>query len=47
MDWLSGNAFFLIILLVCMVMHLFHGLGGHGGHGEDKKQDGKHDHREH
>lgn len=33
MDWLTGNSFFLILLLLCVGMHLFHGHGGHGGHG--------------
>lgn len=32
MDWLTGNAFFVILLLVCIGMHLFHGHGGHGQH---------------
>jgi len=30
MDWLTGNGFFVIVLLLCVGMHLFHGHGGHG-----------------
>ncbi len=33
MEWLTGNAFFVVILLVCVGMHFFHGHGGHGKHG--------------
>lgn len=46
MDWLSGNSFFLIILLLCVGMHFFHGHGGHGGHSDDK-QDDPHDPHKH
>jgi len=37
MDWLTGNAFFVIILIVCVGMHLLHGHGGHGNHGDDRR----------
>lgn len=31
MDWLMGNAFFILLLLICVGMHIF----GHG-HGHDR-----------
>ncbi len=46
MDWLSGNSFFLIILLLCVGMHLFHGHGGHGSH-TDSEDDEPHDQHKH
>jgi Protein of unknown function (DUF2933) len=46
MSWLTGNSFFLIILLLCVGMHLFHGHGGHGGHGSDKDEN-RHDQHKH
>lgn len=42
MDWVSANAFFLIVLLLCVGMHLFHGHGGHGG--DDGNDDTGHQH---
>ncbi len=45
MDWLSGNSFFLIILLLCVGMHLFHGHGGHGGRSDDKQDDANDAHK--
>lgn len=47
MSWLSGNSFFLIILLLCVGMHLFHGHGGHGGHGDDNEEGRPHDRHKH
>lgn len=41
MEWLTGNSFFLLVLLVCVGMHFF----GHGhGHGHDdhRSQHDKH-----
>jgi len=38
LEWLSSNAFFLVILLLCIGMHLF-GHSGHGGHGRDHRRD--------
>ena len=38
MEWLSGNSFFVLVLLVCIGMHFF----GHGhGHGEHVSKDGE------
>jgi len=34
MEWLSGNSFFVILLLLCVGMHFFH---GHGNHNKNKK----------
>ncbi len=39
MEWISGNLFFLTILLVCVGMHVFRGHGSHGGHSQDKTED--------
>lgn len=47
MSWLSGNSFFLIILLLCIGMHLFHGHGGHGGDRDDSEEGQPHDRHEH
>jgi Protein of unknown function (DUF2933) len=47
MDWLSGNSFFLIILLLCVGMHLFHGHGDHGGDGNADEEDGRCDRHKH
>lgn len=47
MSWLSGNSFFLIILLLCVGMHLFHGHGGHGGHGDGNEEGRPHDRHKH
>jgi hypothetical protein len=38
MEWLTGNSFFLIILLVCVGMHIF-GHGHNHGNDEDKDRD--------
>ncbi len=47
MEWLTGNSFFLLILLVCAGMHLFGHGHSHGGN-HDKRQDHDHDaHAEH
>ncbi len=43
MEWLSGNSFFLILLLLCVGMHFFH---GHGTHNKDKKNN-EHDSHKH
>ena len=40
-EWLTGDAFFIVILVLCIVMHLFMH-GGHGGHGGHDRQ-GSHD----
>lgn len=47
MSWLSGNSFFLILLLLCVGMHLFHGHGGHGGDSEDNDEGQPHDGHKH
>lgn len=47
MSWLSGNSFFLILLLVCVGMHLFHGHGGHGGDSDDNDEGQPHDGHKH
>lgn len=36
MNWLSGNLFFIVLLLVCVGVHMFHGHGNHKQHGNDK-----------
>ena len=38
LEWLSANAFFLVILLLCLGMHLF-GHGCHGGHRKHERSD--------
>ena len=42
MEWLTGNSFFVLLLLVCIGMHFFS--HGHGKHGNDVVED---KHREH
>jgi len=39
MEWLSGNSFFVLVLLVCIGMHFF----GHGhGNRESKRAEDQH-----
>lgn len=43
MEWLTGNSFFLLLLLVCVGMHFFgHGHGHSHGHGDHRSQHDKH-----
>jgi hypothetical protein len=44
MEWLSGNLFFVVVLLVCIGMHLF----GHGHrHGNRASKRAEDQHKDH
>lgn len=49
MEWLTGNSFFVLLLLVCVGMHFFgHGHGHqHGKHGDDEAGSSQGDETDH
>lgn len=43
MNWLSGNSFFIVLLLVCVGVHMFFGHGSHKKHGNGKGSEDRHE----
>jgi len=39
MEWLSGNLFFVVVLLVCIGMHFFGHGHGHSSHASKRAED--------